>query len=126
MWGFSLILELILVCAVTLLFALAFNQVTAAISATLVFYLLARSIAAIQLMAHGPLTNRAQLSQQVISALVDGLSYLLPDLARFSQSSWLLYDGDSVGLFIPLAIQTLIYTLLISGAALFDLSRKSF
>ena len=125
-WGLSLILELVLVCAVSLLFAFAFNQVTAAISATLLFYLLGRSIAAIQLMAHGPLTNQAQLSQKVMSGLVDALSYLLPDLDRFSHSSWLLYSGDGVSLLMPLAIQTLIYALLISGVALFDLNRKNF
>ena len=125
-WGMSLVLELVLVCAVSLLFALAFNQVTAAISATLLFYLLGRSIAAIQLMAHGPLANQAQLSQRVMNGLVDALAYLLPDLDRFSQSSWLLYSGDDGSLLTPLVVQTLIYAVLIAGVSLFDLNRKSF
>lgn len=125
-WGFSLVLELILVCAVSLLFAYAFSQVTAAIAASLLFYLLSRSIAAIQLMAHGPLTSQAETSQRLMTGLVDALSYLLPDLDRFSQSGWLVYTGDSTGLLMPLLIQALIYTLLISGVALFDLNRKNF
>lgn len=125
-WGLSLIFELVLVCAVSLWFAFAFNQVTAAISATLLFYLLGRSIAAIQLMAHGPLANQAQLSQRVMNGLVDVLSSLLPDLDRFSQSDWLLYSSGSIELLAPLAMQTLIYTVLISGIALFDLNRKNF
>jgi ABC-type transport system involved in multi-copper enzyme maturation permease subunit len=125
-WGMSLILELLLVCAVSLLFAFAFGQVTAAISATLLFYLLSRSIAAIQLMAHGPLTDQAQTSQRLMGGLVDALSYLLPDLDRFSQSSWLVYPGDGAGLLTPLALQTAIYILLISAVALFDLNRKNF
>jgi ABC-type transport system involved in multi-copper enzyme maturation permease subunit len=125
-WGVSLVLELVLVCAVSLLFAFTFGQVTAAISATLMFYLLGRSIAAIQLMAHGPLISHSQFSQQVMSGLVDVLSYLLPDLDQFSPSSWLLYPGDSASLLAPLAIQTLIYVVLISGVALFDLNRKNF
>lgn len=125
-WGISLMLELLLVCAVSLLFAFAFGQVTAAISATLLFYLLARSIAAIQLMAHGPLADQAQLSQRLMTWLVDALSYLLPDLARFSPSSWLVYPGDAAGSLAPLAVQTVIYVVLISAVALFDLNRKNF
>jgi len=125
-WGVSLVLELVLVCAVSLLFAFAFSQVTAAISASLLFYLLGRSIAAIQLMVHGPLTSEARTSHQVMTALVDSLSYLLPDLDQFSRSSWLLYAGDGFSLLPPLLIQTVIYALLISGVALFDLNRKNF
>jgi len=124
-WGLSLLLELVLVCSVSLLFAFAFSQVTAAIAASLLFYLLGRSIAAIQLMAHGPLAGQGHTSQQVMTGLVDMLSYLLPDLHRFSQSSWLLYPGSGFGVLSPLLIQTLIYTLLISAVALFDLNRKN-
>ena len=125
-WGASLVLELLLVCAVSLLFAFAFGQVTAAISATLLFYLLGRSIAAIQLMAHGPLADQGQTSQRVMTGLVDGLAYLLPDLDRFSQSVWLLYPGNTAGVLEPLLTQALIYILLISAVALFDLNRKNF
>lgn len=127
-WGLSLVLELLLVCAVSLLFAFAFafGQVTMAISATLLFYLLGRSIAAIQLMAHGPLTDQAQTSQQLMTRLVDGLSYLLPDLDRFSPSAWLVYPADAGNQLGSLAVQTAIYVVLISAVALFDLNRKNF
>lgn len=125
MWGLSLLLELILVCALSLLFAFAFAQITASISATVLFYLLGRSIAAIQLMAHGPLTNQAQTSTQVMTGLVDSLAYLLPNLDEFSRSAWLVYPaaGTELG---PIMAQTLIYVVLLSGVALFDLYRKNF
>jgi ABC-type transport system involved in multi-copper enzyme maturation permease subunit len=125
-WGLSLMLELLLVCAVSLLFAFAFNQVTAAIAASLLFYMLGRSIAAIQLMAHGPLADQAQASQQLMTGLVDVLAYLLPDLDRFSQSAWLVYAGDAGSHLAPLAVQAVIYLALISAVALFDLNRKNF
>lgn len=125
-WGASLVLELLLVCAVSLLFAFAFGQVTAAISATLLFYLLGRSIAAIQLMAHGPLSEQGVISQRLMSGLVDGLAYLLPDLDRFSQSAWLLYPSGAMSVLQPLLVQTAIYVVLISAVALFDLNRKNF
>lgn len=125
-WGLSLMLELLLVCSFSLLFAFAFSQVTASISATLLIYLLSRSIAAIQLMAHGPLVNQTKTSQQVLTGVVDALSYLLPDLERFTRTDWLLYHGGSVEVLSPIAGQTLVYLLLLSGVALFDLYRKNF
>jgi len=125
-WGLSLLLELVLVCALSLLFAFTFNQITGAISATLLFYLLGRSIAAIQLMAHGPLTNQAQTSTQITTGLVDGLAYLLPDLDQFSRSAWLVYPSGSTGDLVPLLVQTMIYVALLSAVALFDLYRKNF
>lgn len=125
-WGLSLMLELLLVCSFSLLFAFAFTQVTASISASLLVYLLSRSIAAIQLMAHGPLANQAKTSQQVLTGVVDALSYLLPDLERFTRTDWLLYSGGSIDLLGPVAAQTLVYLLLLSGVALVDLYRKNF
>ncbi len=125
MWGLSLLLELILVCALSLLFAFAFSQVTASISATVLFYLLGRSIVAIQLMAHGPLTNQAQASSRLMTGLVDALAFLLPNLNEFSRSAWLLYPTSAMEL-TPVLAQTLIYVTLLSGVALFDLYRKNF
>jgi len=125
-WGLSLLLELVLVCALSLLFAFAFNQITGAIAASLLFYVLGRSIGAIQLMAHGPLTNQAQTSMQITTALVDSLAYLLPDLDRFSRSIWLVYSGPGASELVPILVQTLIYVTLLSCIALFDLYRKNF
>lgn len=125
MWGLSLLLELILVCALSLLFAFAFSQITASISATLLFYLLGRSIAAIQLMAHGPLVNQGQPSSRLMTGLVDALAFLLPNLNEFSRSAWLLYPVSAMEL-APVLAQTLVYVTLLSGIALFDLYRKNF
>ena len=99
---------------------------TASISATLLFYLLGRSIAAIQLMAHGPLANQAKTSQQVITGLVDTLSYLLPDLDRFPRRLAALCRRARSSLLVPVAAADAVYLLLLSGVALFDLYRKNF
>jgi ABC-type transport system involved in multi-copper enzyme maturation permease subunit len=125
-WGVSLLLELLLVCSFSLLFAFALSQLTAAIAASLLIYLLARSIAAIQLMAQAPSVNAALPSQQLLTGLVDMLAYLLPDLDRFTRSDWLLYGGGSLDALAPLVAQTAIYLALLSGVALFDLYRKNF
>lgn len=125
-WGLSLMLELLLVCAVSLMFAFSFNQVTASIAATLLFYLLSRSITAIQLMAHAPLVDEQSTAQQLITALIDGIAYLLPNLEQFTRTDWLLYASDTSSALFPLITQTVIYLLLLSCIALFDLYRKNF
>ena len=125
-WGLSLMLELLLVCAVSLMFAFSFNQVTASIAATLLFYLLSRSITAIQLMAHAPLVDEQSTAQQLITALIDGIAYLLPNLEQFTRTDWLLYASDTSAALFPLITQTVIYLLLLSCIALFDLYRKNF
>jgi hypothetical protein len=61
-----------------------------------------------------------------MSRVVDALAYLLPDLDAFSRSSWLLYGGDSSSLLTPVIVQTVLYVVLVSAIALFDLSRKNF
>ena len=125
-WGLSLLLELLIVCAASLVFAFSFSQVTAAIGAFGGFYLLSRSIAAMQLMAASPLHNEQSLSSQVIRQLVNGLAYLLPDLDRFTRSDWLVYTESAGQQLALLSAQTIIYLVLLSAVALFDLHRKNF
>jgi len=125
-WGISLLLELLLVCAMSLLFAFAFSQATAAVAVTLLFYLLGRSIAAMQLMAHAPMHDSGELSARFMTGVVDVMAYLLPDLDRFAPGHWLVYPDTLVGQLQPLLVQTLIYLGLLAGVALFDLYRKNF
>ncbi|MDH3320336.1 MAG: ABC transporter permease, partial [Betaproteobacteria bacterium] len=58
LWGTSLAFELLLVGAASLFFAVTLANVVPAIAATAGLYLLARSIAAIQLLARGPLAEQ--------------------------------------------------------------------
>jgi len=124
-WSLSLMLELLIVCAASLVFATGLAQITSAITALLAFYLAGRSIAAFQLIAHGPLAHHEALSQRVFSTLIDGLAYLLPDLDRFSRSDWLVYGHSGWEQIGTQAGQALIYLLLLSAVALFDLYRKN-
>ena len=126
LWSLSLFLELLIVCAASLVFAFSFTQVTAAIGAFSGFYLLSRSIAAMQLMSKSPLIDEGSLSTQVIRQLVNGLAYLLPDLDRFTCSDWLIYAEPAGQQLALLSAQTCIYLLLLSAVALFDLQRKNF
>lgn len=125
LWGVSLACELLLVTVFTVLCLLTFSQVTAALSAVLAFYVLARAMAALQLMAHGPLVDPDSLAQQWIGHLLEGLAFLLPALDRFTDSAWLVHHTGAAADLLPIAGQTAVYAVLLGGAALFDLYRKS-
>ena len=125
LWVFSLSCELLIVTALSLLCLFTFNQVTLALSAVMAFYLLSRSIEAMQLMAQSPIIASNSLSQRILEGFVDGVAFLLPDLARFTSSEWLVYHTGGWQDVAPIAGQSLVYLVLLAGAALFDLYRKN-
>ena len=124
LWTVSLVCELWLVAAFSLLCILTFNQVMAALSAVMAFYLLARSITALQLIGHAPV-NGESLSQRVITFVIDAISTLLPHLDGFTRTEWLAYHTGAWSALVPLLAQTAIYLVLLTGAALFDLYRRN-
>jgi hypothetical protein len=54
------------------------------------------------------------------------LTWLLPDLHRFTQTEWLAHNTGSFELLLPVMIQSMIYLVLLSAVALFDFYRKNF
>jgi len=123
-WTLSLICELWIVAAFSLLCVLTFSQIMAALSAVMALYLLARSVAALQLIASDPL-NAATPSQQVINSVINALSALLPHLDEFTKTEWLVYHTGSWTTLSSLMVQGAIFLALLVGAALFDLYRKN-
>lgn len=124
-WTLSLCMELLIVTALSLLCLFTFSQVTVALSAVMAFYLLSRSITAIQLMAHFPIVSSDSLAQTVIVGFLDGLAFVLPALDRFTLSAWLVYHDASWSVLAPIIGQTTIYATLLCAAAMFDLYRKN-
>lgn len=124
-WTLSLFCELLIISALCLLCVYTFSQVTAAITAVAAFYLLARSIDAIQLMSKGTMIDPNAPAQIFMTKTVDSLAYVLPDLYRFSPSEWLIYPETSVDQILPVVMQTVIYLLVLMAAGLFDLYRKN-
>lgn len=125
LWGISLTCELLIVTAFSLLCLFTFNHVTPALSVVMAFYVLSRSIGAFQLIGHGPLAETTTLSQQLINGFLDALAFVLPELQNFTVSEWLIYHTGSLVALGPIVGQSLIYVVLISGVALFDLYRKN-
>lgn len=126
LWSLSLACELLLVAAFALFCVLTLTQVTSALAAVAGFYLLARSIGALQIMAANPLSSGLSFGQQTVNVIVDAIAFLLPGLDRMTQTGWLIYAAPTAAEMLQLLAQTAVYALLLCGAALFDLQRKNF
>ena len=125
LWTLSLFCELLIITALSLLCVFTFPQTVQAFSVVLGFYILARSITAIQLMVQGPLSHSPSSADQLINGLVQLLAMLLPHLDRFTQSELLVYHTGGVEHLLEIVIQTMIYIILLMSMSLFDLYRKN-
>lgn len=123
-WTLSLSAELLLVAALSLAAVFTFGQVPQALTFVAGFYLLARGMEAIQLMAQGPLVDATAWTSRATAALVNGVAYLLPDLYRFTSSDWLVYPEAAAGALPVVLTQTLVYLPLLVLAGLFDFYRR--
>ena len=125
-WGISLFFELILVVALGLVMLFTFNQIPAAITGVFVIYAAARSATSIYLMSKYPIISHNTISQKFMDGFVELLTWLLPDLHRFTQTEWLAYSTGSFSLLMPVIGQSIIYLIFLSAIALFDFYRKNF
>lgn len=124
-WSFSLYCELLMVVAASMVCMLTFTQVTPAFITVAAFYVLARSIGALQLMGRDIASELNDAAYVVVSRLVDVLSFVLPDLGRFTASEWLVYASAHGSELVNIAGQSVIYVLLLTGVGLVDLYRKN-
>jgi ABC-type transport system involved in multi-copper enzyme maturation permease subunit len=124
LWGVSLAFELLLVAAGSLFFAYTLASVLPAIAATSGLYLLARTVAAIQLLASSPLAEPSW-SQRVARGAVDAVALILPRLDLATRSDWLLYGAPEAGDFGAVLGGLLLYSALLCAAGLFDFQRRN-
>ena len=125
-WFLSLVCELTIITAAGFFCVMTFNQqMTASVVTAFFFYLLCRAGDNILLLTQSELilhtTGAAYMTKAIETFLL-----ILPSLGRFTRPEWLMYDDAVLTSLLPLIIgQTLIYTALLSGAALFDFLRKN-
>ena len=125
-WAASLMCELMIVASVSLFCVVSLTQVLSAFAATAGFYLLSRSMAAMQVIASASVANEHALADTVITAVVNAIALILPGIDRMTRTDWLLGATPGTGEALGLLGQSLLYVVLISSAALFDLHRKNF
>jgi hypothetical protein len=124
-WGVSLMLELWIVIALALFCITTFNQLMPAASLVLAFYLLARSITAIRLIAASPLSDvGGGIGYHIMNGAVKAIAFVVPAFDHYTQTAWLV-NGTHPALG-SIVVQSAIYIALLAAAALFDFYRKNF
>ena len=126
LWGVSLTFELWIVVALSLFCIITFSQIVPAVSFVLAFYVLARSMEAIQLISESGLQDQTAHSQRFMGLLVDTLALLLPSLHDFTETGWLVNQTVQWSMLVPVLVQSAIYLVVLLCATLFDLYRKNF
>lgn len=124
LWSFSLFCELLIIISFSLLCLFSFNSITVSFSVVMAFYILSRSIEAIQLISDSPILATGSMSHKFMNGMLDVIAYVIPDLYKFTQTEWLIYQAEFDTNSVIIIGQTLIYITLISCVALFDLYRK--
>lgn len=125
-WGVSLAVELAVMVTLALFCVMTFNQLPAAASFVLAFYLLARSLTAIRLMSAYPLTGADSISHQVIQFMVEVLALVLPAFDAWTQTAWLVNQQAPWLAILQIAGLGALYVALLAAATMFDLYRKNF
>jgi hypothetical protein len=123
-WTVSLVIELALVAALSLFCVVTFSQLLPAAGFVAAFYLLARSIDGMRLMSTHPISGADTPSQQVMTALIETLGYLLPALDHWTATTWLVDVAPEPSVLAGIALQGFIYLALLTCAALFDFHRR--
>lgn len=124
-WCAALALELSVMAAFALFCVTAFAQFMPAAALVLAFYLLARSLTAIQLISAHPVGG-VSWSHEVGRWLVDALALVMPALDRWPQTAWLIDAPAQWAGLALLALQAVLYVVLLAGAAMVDFQRRNF
>ncbi|HSD41982.1 MAG TPA: ABC transporter permease [Burkholderiales bacterium] len=124
-WSLSLACELVIVAAMSLFCAITLTHVVPALATVLGFYFLARSIAAIQIIAASAEESIAW-TDRLANGIVKAIAVILPRLDLMTRSDWLVGAAPALGTLGGLVGQAVLYTLLLLAAAQFDLHRQNF
>jgi len=123
-WGISLALELALVAAAALFFAMTLSNVVAAIAATAGLYLLARAMPGIQAIAAKPLVEESWAGWLARQA-ADTIALVLPRLDAATRTEWLVYGLQDMRAYGWALAALVAYFVLLTAAGLVDFHRRA-
>ena len=124
-WTLSLWMELAIVVAFAQLVVVSTASIVTSVLLTLAFYLISRSVAALQAMANGPFFNPRSAFDNFTVLAVDALSWVLPPLHRFASADWLVSGATETGLALQLLSCT-VYLLLLGTVTVIETYRRQF
>jgi ABC-type transport system involved in multi-copper enzyme maturation permease subunit len=124
-WTLSLGCELIIVAAMSLFCVITLAHIVPALATVLGFYVLARSIAAMQVIAAGSETS-GTWAERAADWVIRGIALVLPRLDLMTRSDWLVAGMPAPAVLAGVVGQTVAYAVLLMAAAQFDLHRQNF
>lgn len=124
-WTLSLGCELVIVAAMSLFCVITLAHVVPALATVLGFYVLARSIAAIQVIAAGSEASGAW-AERAADAVIRAIALVLPRFDLMTRSDWLVAAMPAPTVLAGIVGQAVAYTVLLMAAAQFDLHRQNF
>jgi ABC-type transport system involved in multi-copper enzyme maturation permease subunit len=124
LWFASLACELAIIGVFATFCVVSFQQVVPSVLLTAAFYLLARTIDALRLMSESAVLDQLGGTRALFEYAFEGIALLLPAFDRFTATEWVADAHIDDGLLLPIAVQTLVYVLLLFGATLVDFSRR--
>jgi ABC-type transport system involved in multi-copper enzyme maturation permease subunit len=123
-WCVSLAAELTVVVAAALFFSLSLGSVPAAAVLTAGFYLLARTMDSLLLIASASPLLSPGAWRDFAELALSAAAWLLPALGRLGQGSWLADQPPEAITLAAAALQCLVYAALLCSAALVDFHRR--
>ncbi|MBF0152817.1 MAG: ABC transporter permease [Magnetococcales bacterium] len=126
LWSMALGCELLLMAGVSLVLTLTLRQAPLAMTLTAGFYLLARSMGTLLLIARQTSEMNPHWSSIGAKIVVTCIAGVLPGLDHFTASEWLVYQTGSFTALLPILEETGIYLLLLIATGLVDLYGKDF
>jgi ABC-type transport system involved in multi-copper enzyme maturation permease subunit len=123
-WALSLACELVILAAMSLFCVITLAHVVPALAAVLGFYVLGRSMAAIQIIAR-PGDTSPHLADRLANWIVEAIAAVLPRFDLMTQTAWLVNGPPGAGTIASVLAQAAIYAALLVAAAQFDLHRQN-
>lgn len=123
LWSFSMITELIIMANAAMFFAMVVPNASAAALSVFALYVLSRLVGQLLGIADSSILDYTFYAH--LSSLMDVISLIIPRIDLMSQTSWLVYNGANIG-YGFIALQGILYTLLLVYASLVDLVRRQF
>jgi len=123
-WGLSLACELVILASMSLFCVITLTHVVPALAAVVGFYVLGRSMAAIEIIARSAEASTAW-TDRAANWLVQGVAAALPRFDLMAQTAWLVNAPPSAAAVGSVLAQAAIYAALLVAAAQFDLHRQN-
>ena len=119
-WSLSLLLESMIVLALTMASALILRSAVSAVLLSLAFYILARLSGFIMLIVTKPGPDSIE------NSIFMGVSAVIPRLDFFAKTEWLVYGMDGNTEIVQYMLQAVVFIALLLAIAIYDFQRKEF